>query len=93
MLGQPAARRAIWNSPTTSASTSASPTTLLWGESFQSWAELGVSLQPSAKLYADDGTLLLEWLGPFDENEVLELVTGNQVTADPTNECCGIEFP
>lgn len=53
--------------------------TMLWDESFQSWAELGVSLQPSAKLYAADGTLLREWLGPFDEDEVLELIAGNQV--------------
>ena len=40
-----------------------------------------MSLQPSAKLSAADGTLLREWLGPFDENEVLELVAGNQVAA------------
>lgn len=66
--------------------------TLLWDESFQSWAELGVSLQPSAKLYAADGTLLREWLGPFDEDEVLELIAGNQVSpsegpASPASFC------
>ncbi len=54
--------------------------TLLWDESFQSWAELGVSLQPSAKLYAADGTLMREWLGRFDEAEVLELIAGTQVS-------------
>jgi hypothetical protein len=54
--------------------------TLLWDGSFQSWAQLGVSLQPSAKLYAADGTLMREWLGPFDEDEVLELIAGNVVT-------------
>lgn len=55
--------------------------TLLWDQSFQSWAELGVSLQPSAKLYDTDGTLLAEWLGRFDENAVLELIDGKQVAA------------
>lgn len=55
--------------------------TLLWDESFQSWAQLGVSLQPSAKLYDTDGALLAEWLGPFDEIDVLELIDGNQVAA------------
>ncbi len=53
--------------------------TLLWDESFQSWAELGVSLQPSAKLFAADGELLGEWLGPFDEDDVLDLIAGQQV--------------
>ncbi len=66
--------------------------TLLWDESFQSWAELGVSLQPSAQLYAADGTLLREWLGPFDEGEVLELIAGNVVApseggASPATFC------
>ncbi|MEJ7799610.1 MAG: hypothetical protein WKF60_03770 [Ilumatobacter sp.] len=55
--------------------------TLLWDQSFQSWAQLGVSLQPSAKLYDTDGALLAEWLGPFDEDDVLELIDGNQVAA------------
>ncbi len=54
--------------------------TLLWDESFQSWAQLGVSLQPSAQLYATDGELLAEWIGPFDEEEVLELIAGAQLT-------------
>jgi hypothetical protein len=51
--------------------------TMLWDESFQSWAALGVSLQPSAMLFAADGTLLGEWLGAFNEEEVLELVGGS----------------
>jgi len=55
--------------------------TLLWDQSFQSWAQLGVSLQPSAKLYGADGELLAEWLGPFDEEDVLELIEGNQLSA------------
>jgi hypothetical protein len=50
--------------------------TMLWDESFQSWTELGVSQQPSAKLFAADGTLLGEWLGLFDDGEVLKLVAG-----------------
>lgn len=53
--------------------------TLLWDESFQSWAELGVSLQPSAKLYAANGELLGEWFGLFDHDEVLGLIDGQQV--------------
>ena len=55
--------------------------TLLWDQSFQSWAQLGVSLQPSSKLYDTDGALLAEWLGPFDEDDVLELIDGNQEAA------------
>jgi len=55
--------------------------TLLWDQSFQSWAQLGVSPQPSAKLFGADGELLAEWLGPFDEEDVLELIDGNQVSA------------
>jgi len=55
--------------------------TLLWDQSFQSWARLGVSLQPSSKLYDTDGALLAEWLGPFDEDDVLDLVDGNQEAA------------
>ena len=54
--------------------------TLLWDQSFQSWAQLGVSLQPSAKLYSAGGSLLAEWLGPFDEEDVLDLIDGNQVS-------------
>lgn len=63
--------------------------TLLWDESFQSWAELGVSLQPSSKLFAADGTLLREWLGPFDEEAVLELIAGSE--ADPTQDAASAE--
>lgn len=65
--------------------------TMLWDESFQSWAELGVSLQPSAKLYSADGTLLREWLGGFDEDEVLELLAGIEVAA-PTQAADGQSF-
>lgn len=52
--------------------------TMLWDASFQSWLELGVALQPSAHLYAADGTLLKRWLGPFDEEEALALAASSQ---------------
>ncbi len=47
--------------------------TMLWDESAESWAALGIAAQPAALLYAADGHLLQGWFGPFDETEVLEL--------------------
>ncbi len=63
---------------------------MLWDESFQSWAQLGVSLQPSAKLYSADGELLKEWLGPFDEDEVLALIRGSAPAASPPEESADV---
>ncbi len=47
---------------------------MLWDESFQSWVELGVSSQPSALLLTPTGTPLAGWIGPYPEDEVLELI-------------------
>ena len=50
--------------------------TMLWDAGFESWANLGVSLQPSSILLGADGSLLGQWLGPIPEDAVLELVAG-----------------
>lgn len=52
---------------------------MVWDETFQTWAELGVSLQPSAMLFTADGQLIKKWLGAIPEEEVLALAAG---TAD-----------
>jgi len=54
---------------------------MLWDGTYQSWAELGVSLQPSAMLLSPDGQLLEKWLGPIPEDEVVALAAGEQVPA------------
>lgn len=46
---------------------------MLWDESFVSWQVLGVSSQPTAVLFAADGTPITGWIGPFPEDEVLRL--------------------
>ena len=46
---------------------------MLWDESFQSWQSLGISAQPAAVMFAPDGAIITGWLGPFPENEVIEL--------------------
>ncbi len=51
---------------------------LLWDESFDSWAELGVASQPSSILFAPDGRELRRWSGLFDADEVLQLISTNQ---------------
>jgi hypothetical protein len=55
---------------------------LLWDESFDSWAELGVASQPSSILFAADGRKLRRWSGLFDADEVLRLVAAS-VDNDP----------
>lgn len=47
--------------------------TMLWDESFESWAAFGVRSQPAAILFDAQGAPLQAWLGPFDEAEALEL--------------------
>ncbi len=47
--------------------------TMLWDESFLSWQVLGISSQPTAVLFAADGTPITGWIGPFPEDEVLRL--------------------
>ncbi len=56
---------------------------MLWDESFQSWAQLGVSLQPSAMLFTPDGQLIKKWLGPIPESDVLALSAGSRSPDDP----------
>lgn len=46
---------------------------MLWDETFETWVAIGVSSQPAAVLFAADGTPLGGWLGPFPEDEVLDL--------------------
>ncbi len=47
--------------------------TMLWDESFQTWQEIGITSQPSAVLLAADGTPINGWIGPFPQDEVLQL--------------------
>lgn len=47
--------------------------TMLWDESFETWAAFNVSSQPTAILFAADGRGLQGWSGPFPEADVLAL--------------------
>ncbi|MDH4144645.1 MAG: TlpA family protein disulfide reductase [Acidimicrobiia bacterium] len=47
---------------------------MLWDESFASWQALGLRSQPAAALFGADGDVLGAWMGPFDEDEVVELI-------------------
>ncbi len=49
---------------------------MVWDETFQTWAELGVSLQPSAMMFTPDGQLIKKWLGAIPESEVLAIAAG-----------------
>lgn len=53
---------------------------MLWDESYESWARLGIEGSPAAYLLAPDGTPLQGWLGPFPEDEVLELAAAAGAT-------------
>lgn len=44
---------------------------MLWDPSFESWAQLGISAQPSWILVDGSGELLDTWVGPLPEDEVL----------------------
>jgi hypothetical protein len=46
---------------------------MLWDSTFQTWLEIGITSQPSAVLLAADGTPITGWVGPFPEDEVLQL--------------------
>lgn len=46
---------------------------MLWDSSFQSWQVLGVASQPTAVLFAADGSPITGWFGAFPEDEVLRL--------------------
>lgn len=47
--------------------------TMLWDGSGRSWRELRIPGQPAAILLARDGSEIKRWLGPFPEDEVVEL--------------------
>lgn len=47
--------------------------TMLWDESFETWQAIGITSQPSAVLLAPDGTPITGWIGPFPEDDVLQL--------------------
>lgn len=59
---------------------------MVWDASFQTWAELGVSLQPSAMLFTADGQFIERWLGAIPESEVLAVANGS---VDAGNEQLG----
>jgi hypothetical protein len=46
---------------------------MLWDPTFASWRQLRVTGQPAAILFDRHGRPLDRWVGPFDENEVLDL--------------------
>ena len=46
---------------------------MLWDSSFETWQVLGISSQPSAVMFAPDGTPIAGWIGQFPEGEVLDL--------------------
>ncbi len=46
---------------------------MYWDETFESWAEFGVSSQPAATLLSPSGEVLGAWLGMFPIDEVLRL--------------------
>jgi peroxiredoxin len=39
--------------------------TMLWDESFESWIELDVTVQPAAILLTPDGTIVTSWSAHF----------------------------
>jgi hypothetical protein len=46
---------------------------MLYDESFESWAQLGIRGQPISILFDTEGRGHTIWYGPFDEAEVVEL--------------------
>jgi hypothetical protein len=46
---------------------------MLWDETGASWLAFGIASQPAAVLLAPDGSPITGWVGPFPEDEVLEL--------------------
>ena len=51
--------------------------TMLWDQSFESWQVLGVTSQPTAVLFAADGTPITGWIGQFPQDDVLRLAALN----------------
>ncbi len=54
-------------------STGTTSFTMIWDESFASWAYYGVRGQPTAILVDPSGNPIIGWSGFFDQEEVLEL--------------------
>ncbi len=54
--------------------------TMLWDESFETWQAIGITSQPSAVLLAANGEPIQGWVGPFPEDEVLQLAAESQAT-------------
>lgn len=44
---------------------------LLWDESGESWAQIGISVQPGVAIYRADGTLLEKWYGGLERADAL----------------------
>jgi hypothetical protein len=63
--------------------------TMLWDPTFESWANLGVALQPSAILLDPDGRLLGRWAGEPPAEEILDLVRGSASSIDRTADSDG----
>lgn len=47
---------------------------MLWDSSFESWQQLGITVQPTWILVRGDGTFLGGWVGGLPEQEILDLV-------------------
>jgi hypothetical protein len=57
---------------------------MLWDPTFESWANFGVSLQPSVLLLAPDGAMLGRWAGMPSDDDLLAAAAGATETADVT---------
>jgi hypothetical protein len=58
--------------------------TMLWDPTFESWANLGVALQPSVLIVAPDGLVLGRWAGMPSEDEMLSAARQSTTAADET---------
>lgn len=51
--------------------------TMLWDESFETWAAFGIASQPAALLFSADGRFVQGWMGPFPADQVISLATAS----------------
>ena len=58
-------------------STGTSSFTMIWDESFSTWAYYGVSSQPTVILVDASGNPLGGWRGSIPEDEILELAAAS----------------
>lgn len=49
---------------------------MLWDPSFESWAQLGITAQPTWVLVDGGGAFVAGWVGPLPEEQVLEAARG-----------------